>query len=294
LRRIETLRAREQNQQQSTHYEDQGEAAMAPDSLTAEETRVVEVLLEDWRDVFRCTAIHQAIERGGIPFSHESRLRIAEFLIGDAVASDLMRWAPATYVLTNDEKLIARRLLRLWREGGPILRPGVDEWRRSGMQLHEIEQAFETLVWLGFLRGGRGRYEISENAESFLSGIGFYFHEVVLPARGARFNTNCAPDFFLMTRAPLRERMLERVSERLAAGVGLAPSEGMSQKMLDAIRGVSTSGARKLQESGFYGSERAILKDACGWSDDPIRVTMDRGELVEIIPDTSWYLLGGG
>src|SRR5215467_6253931 len=89
---------------------------MTPQSLTVEEHRVVEVLLEDWRDLLRCTAIHQAMERVGIPFSHASRLRIAEFLNGDALASGLMRWAPATYVLTNDEKLIARRVVRLWRE----------------------------------------------------------------------------------------------------------------------------------------------------------------------------------
>jgi hypothetical protein len=96
---------------------------MACDSLTAEETRVVDVLLGDWRDLLRCTAIHQAMERVGIPFSHTSRLRIAEFLICDAAASGLMRWAPSVYVLTNDEKLLARGAVRLWRQGRPIPQP---------------------------------------------------------------------------------------------------------------------------------------------------------------------------
>jgi hypothetical protein len=117
---------------------------MAPDSLTAEEIGVVEVLLRDWRDLLRCTAIHQAMERVGLPFSHASRLRIAEFLIGDAVAGGLMRWAPSTYVLTNDEKLIARRAVRswTWREGTPISQPGDDEWQ-SGRDAEQIENAFK-------------------------------------------------------------------------------------------------------------------------------------------------------
>ena len=273
---------------------------MAPDSLTAEETRVVEVLLEDWRDVSRCTAIHQAMERVGLPFSHASRLRIAEFLIGDATASGLMRWAPSTYVLTNEEKLIARRLVRSRREGNPIPQPGDDEWRKSGRGAEQIEDAFKALAWLGFMRESGGRYEIAEDAESFLRGVGFYFHEVVLPERGERFNTNSAPDFFFMTNRPARERMLESVAERLRSVAAEGMSEkmleamGMSEKMLDAIRGVNTSGVRALQDSAFYGDERAILNDACGWSDEPIRVVMDHGELVEVTPDTAWYLLGGG
>jgi hypothetical protein len=84
--------------------------------------------------------------------------------------------------------------------------------------------------------------------------------------------------------------MLERVS----LGANSAPGEGMNQKMLDAIRGVNTSGAQALQASAFYGAERAILNDACGWSDEPITVVMDRGRFLEVTPDTTWYLLGGG
>jgi len=263
---------------------------MNASSLTAEEARVVEILRDDWLDLLRCTAIHQAMERGGISFSHASRIRIAEFLIADAECGGLMRWAPSTYVLTNREKLIARRAVRSWREGNPIPQPSHDEWRKSGWNAEQIEDAFKALAWLGFMGESGGRYEVAEDGESFLRGLGFHFHEVALPARGERFNTNCAPDFFIMTYRPARERMLERVSE----GAPSAAAEGMSEKMLDAIRGVNTSGARGLQDSAFYGDERAILNDACGWSDEPIRVVMGHGELVEATPDTTWYLLGGG
>jgi hypothetical protein len=263
---------------------------METTSLTAEERRAVEVLCEDWRDLLRCTAIHQAMERVALPFSHASRLRIAEFLIGDATASGLMRWAPSIYVLRNGEKLIARQVLRLVREGVPMPPPQGDEWRKLGLNAKEIEDAFDAMTWLGFMRKTDGRYDLAEGCESFLRGLGFYFHEVVLPARRERFNTNCAPDFFIMTCSPVRERMCERLSQ----GAGSAPREGMSEKMLDAVRDPNASGARPLTDSAFYGSERAILNDACGWSDQPIRIVMDHGKLVEIKPETTWYLLGGG
>jgi hypothetical protein len=68
----------------------------------------------------------------------------------------------------------------------------------------------------------------------------------------------------------------------------------MSQKMLDALRGRAASAARPLSESACYGDERAILNDACGWSDEPIKVVMDHGRLAEVTLGTTWYLLGGG
>jgi hypothetical protein len=263
---------------------------MDKNSLATEESRVVALLLEDWKDLLRCTAIHQAMTRLGVPFSHASRLRVAEFLLGDATASDLMRWALSVYVLTNDEKLIARRVLRLAREGLATPQPSEEEWRGLGWDAEQVEQAFETMTWLAFLRKTDGGYELAEGYERFLKGLGFYFHEVVLPARDERFNTNCAPDFFIMTNPPLRELMLKRISE----SPGSLATEGMSEKMLDAIRGVNASGARDLRDSGVYGNQRAILNDACGWSDEPIKVVMDHGNLIEVTPDTTWYLLGGG
>jgi hypothetical protein len=262
---------------------------MRTGQLTAEEARVVEILYDDWQDLLRCTAIHQAMERVGVPFSHANRLRVAEFLIGDATSAGLMRWAPAIYVLTNDEKLIARRLVRSWRGGSAIRQPGDDEWRESHWSAQQIEEAFKALVWLGFLRESRGQYEVAENAESFLRGIGFYFHEVVLTERDERFNTNCSPDFFIMTCSPVRDQFHSPAQLESATA-----AEGMSEKMVAAVRGVRTGGARALRDHGFYEAERAILNDACAWCDEPIRAVMDHGQLVEVKPETTWYLLAGG
>jgi hypothetical protein len=92
---------------------------------------------------------------------------------------------------------------------------------------------------------------------------------VSLPARSERFNTNCAPDFFIMTHRPTRQGLLERVT---VTDQACTVSEGMSQKMVDALRGGAASAVRPLSESAF-GEERAILNDACGWSGEPIGST---------------------
>jgi hypothetical protein len=96
-----------------------------------------------------------------------------------------MRWAPPTYALTNDEKLIARRVVRLWRQGMALPHPGEDEWRHSGRRTEQIEAAFNVLAWLGFMRKVGDRYEVAEGPESFLHGLGFSFHESA-PRSGSR------------------------------------------------------------------------------------------------------------
>jgi hypothetical protein len=260
-------------------------------SLTTQETRIVEILYEDWRELLRCTAIDQAMERAGEQFSHASRVRIAKFLLGDAKADALMRWEPAVYVPTNPEKLVARRILRGWHQRSVVPQPGDGDSEGFALSANRVAEAFETLAWLGLLQKTGGRYRLAANYASFVRGLGFYFHEVVLPARSERFNTNCAPDFFIMTHPRTRQRFLERAA---GGNPPIGVSEGMSEKMTNALRGVTTAAARPLLESASYEDEFAILNDACAWSDEAIRIVMDRGRLAEVTPAGTWYLLGGG
>lgn len=259
--------------------------------LTAQERRVVAILYGDWRDLLRCTTIDQAMERAGVSFSQESRLHIAEFLRRDPAAVKLMRWDLAAYVLTNEEKLFARLILRAAPSLGLIpdpedLAPPSADWSSAG-----IPRALETLEWAGFLRRSLGGYELAPDHARFLYGIGFHFHEVVLPDRSERFNTNCATDFFIMTHRPTRERALTQIK---ADSLPETAGEGMSQKMTDAIRAASRPGNSALAKSADYTSERAILNDACAWTAQPISIALDAGKIVEVTPDSTWYLRGGG
>jgi hypothetical protein len=59
--------------------------------LSLKERQAVHVLLQDWQDILRCTTIDQAMERVGIPFSHERRLAIAAFLLESTAVREAMR-----------------------------------------------------------------------------------------------------------------------------------------------------------------------------------------------------------
>ncbi len=260
-------------------------------NLTAQESRVVEILYDDWRDLLRCSTIDQAMERAGVSFSQQSRLRIAEFLRRDPAAVKLMRWDLAAYVLTNEEKLFARLILRTAPSLGLIpnpddLSPPSADWSSAG-----VPRWLETLEWMGFLRQSLGGYELAPDHTRFLYGIGFHFHEVDLPDRSERFNTNCATDFFIMTHRPTREHALAQIK---AGRFPDTAGEGMSQKMIDAIRANYHRGNSTLAHSADYTSERAILNDACAWTHEPIRIAMDGGKITQVKPDGAWYLRGGG
>jgi len=112
-------------------------------ALTAVENRIVGILYDDWRDLLRRTTIDQAIERAGVPCSHAQRLRILRFLLTSARAASLMRWEPAAYVLTNDEKLFARLILRT--EPPLDLIPDPEDLRAHGIDSSSagISQALE-------------------------------------------------------------------------------------------------------------------------------------------------------
>ncbi len=259
--------------------------------LTVQERRVVEILYDDWRDLLRCTTIDQAMERAGVPFSQESRLRIGDFLRHDPAAAKLMRWHLAAYGLTNDEKRFARLILRAAPFPGLIADPHNLAPPSAGWSSAAISQALETLEWMGFLRRSLGGYELAPDYARFLDGIGFYFHEVVLPDRSERFNRNCATDFFIMAHRPTRERALAQIK---AGSLPETAGAGMSQKMTDAIRAVSRPVNSALAKIADYTGERAILNDACAWTHELVRIVMDSGKIAEVTPDSAWYLRGGG
>jgi hypothetical protein len=263
-------------------------------ALNEEEKRVVEILYGDWPRLLRCTNIEQAMARAGMGFDHGSRLRIAEFVLADAHAKALMRWAPHTYVLTNSEKSIARQIMRRYQPGQPLSAPSaetppLDAWlRRANVR------TCDALRSVGFLRVEGGQYRLTDELERFREGLGLYFHEVELPERGERFNTNCVPDFFIMTHRPTRERAIKAMRSRgRDAPEAEGAVEGMSTKMMRAIRETRQGGNSALAIDR-YEDEIAVLIDACGWTDEPVRVVMERGRLAEVKPESAWHLVGDG
>jgi len=112
-------------------------------ALTAVESRIVGILYDDWRDLLRCTTIDQASRASGRAIFACSKTPILRFLLTSARAASLMRWEPAVYVLTNDEKLFARLILRT--EPPLDLIPDPEDLRAHGIDSSSagISQALE-------------------------------------------------------------------------------------------------------------------------------------------------------
>ena len=260
---------------------------MAKD-LSPKEQEVVQILLQDWQDLLRCTTIDQALDRIGVSFSHERRLAIAALLLENAEVREAMRWHPATYILTNDEKLIARTLLRHQKNLQP-LPSAADLAQALSLAEQRVREGLVALTWVGFLRKPEGQeVRLAPDYGQFLTGLGFHYHEVVLE-NGERFNTNCAPDFFIMVHKPLRQKVLTSLRE---GTLSQASSQvGMSAKMLEAIqKAVKTP----LWQGSMYEDQRAALNDSCGFSAERIRIVVEREQLREVSPENTWYLRGGG
>src|SRR5262249_17658279 len=245
------------------------------------------VLLHDWQDILRCTTIDQALERVGVPFRHARRLAFAASLLESPEIQEAMRWHPATYILTNDEKLLARALLRHAQHSQPLL-TAADIAQALSSAEETVREGLAALAWVGFLQADGEEVQLAPDDRSFLSGLGFYYHEVILE-NGERFNANCALDFFIMVHRPTRQKILDALREGRLPEV--ASPMGMSAKMVAAIQQ-----AAKVQAwSGvMYEDRRATPNDTCGFSAERIRIVVEKGQLHEVAPESTWYLRGGG
>lgn len=199
-----------------------------------------------------------------------------------------MRWHPATYILTNDEKLIARALLR-HEKNSPPLPAATDIAQALSLPEEKVREGLAVLAWVGFLRKTEVQeVHLASDYRQFLTGLGLYYHEVVLGS-GERFNTNCALDFFLMVHRPTRQKILDALREGALPEV--SSQMGMSAKMVAAIR--KTAPTQTWQER-LYEDQQATLYDTCGFSAERIRIVVERGQLRELSPENTWYLRGGG
>lgn len=257
-------------------------------NLSPKEQEAVHVLLQDWRDILRCTTIDQALERVGVPFSHERRLAISTLLLESTEIQEAMRWHPATYILTNEEKLVARALLKHEKDSQP-LPAAADIAQALSLSEQRVQEGLAVLAWVGFLCETKGQQaRLAPDYRQFLTGLGLYYHEVVLE-NGERFNTNCALDFFLIVHRPTRQKILDALREGALPEV--SSQMGMSAKMVAAIR--KTAQTQTWQER-LYEDQQATLYDTCGFSAERIRIVVERGQLRELSPENTWYLRGGG
>ncbi len=186
--------------------------------MTTTEEQVVGFLAAEWREGLRITTIPQALNRLGLPGDEDSRWRVARRLerawrgrLGlrrlwrglrelrtldrkgvaakirglarlSTLAGEARAWNPAVYILSNDEKLVARLILHAGR-----VPPAEDIDLRLGLGMGEAELALRTLTRLSFLVADGAWYRLAADSRRFLEGLGFNFHTVTLEG-GEQFN----------------------------------------------------------------------------------------------------------
>ncbi len=174
-------------------------------NLSPEEMRIVEYLIEDWKKRYRVTNIKQGIEAFGLAYQNEMRMRISSYLkvvyARSAIFSErLKKWGPETFILTNEEKLVARCLLLNFKRFRTL--PMKTEIEQAvDLDQEQVNIALDVLYWLGFIDKYRNcdplKNRLSRNYEKFLQGLGFTFHTVTLE-NGIKFNVQCSADALIL------------------------------------------------------------------------------------------------
>ncbi len=249
--------------------------------LSPGERVILEILRDDWRDLFRCTTLDQAMARLDMPVTAEVRCRLATALLAAPDLREGMRWHPSTYILSNDEKVLARVMLHT---AGSTEVPTLEDLARlAAVDLNTVREGLTMLTWLGFLTRDRGHLRLAAAYRNFLCGLGLGFHELIVDGR-ERFNVTCFFDFLLLVHPRYRAAELAR-PRRYAF-----QQPGMTASMAAALQATP----RERLVSRPLDDRRVTLRTVCAHCAERLTVRAEAGELVDVDPPEARYVRGGG
>ncbi len=251
--------------------------------LSAQERCVLETLRADWQDVLRCTTLDQGMTRIGMPATGEARRRLAEVLLPDPDLRKGMRWHPLIYLLTNDEKALARAILHGARA---VEVPSLEDLaQQAAVSPKTVREGLEMLGWTGFLIRECGHLRIAAQYQHASPGkeLGLGFHELTIDAR-EQFNVNCFFDFLMLVDPRYRAAELARPRTHVR------PYPGMTSLMVAALQATPREGLvlRPLDD------RHVTLRTLCARCVERVTVEARSGRVVSVEPHDAWYLRGGG
>lgn len=156
-------------------------AAAEEGDLSADAQGVVDYLLEDWGKQFRSTSISLAMANLGMEPDDALRLDIGRhFRAHPELANNLKFWGANNYILSNDEKLIAKYLLNTFRDEERL--PGLTELAEA-VVLTEAETAARLafLADAGLLNRSADNqlnYALADGYKVFGGPLRYNFHTV--------------------------------------------------------------------------------------------------------------------
>ncbi len=153
----------------------------APADLSAEGRKVVDYLFKDWQEQSSAMTIPQAVANLGMKPDDALRLQIIDYLRANLdQASNLRYWGPNNYLLTNDEKLIAKFLLNTHRDENRLPRRR-EISSRVNIPEREIADRLAFMAQAGFLNAIEDQalgYALAEGAGQWGGPLRHGFHTV--------------------------------------------------------------------------------------------------------------------
>ena len=153
----------------------------ASTALSSEGQKVVGYLLADWQERFRSTTIPHAMANLGMKTSDDLRLEIIRHLRNNpGLAQNIRFWGANNYLLTNEERRIAKYLLNTNRDEDRL--PDIRELSAGlGGGERELRGRLAFLAKAGLLATSETEplgYELTEDAEQWGGPLRHNYHTV--------------------------------------------------------------------------------------------------------------------
>jgi len=168
-------------------------AASDQGQLNAQEQRVIDYLVNDWGQDFSVTSVDIAMGALKVEQSDETRFRIGNYIKTHPELHEIIRrWGWVTLVLTPDEKLIARALIKAERDGKQT--PSTSELANAvGVSEAQVKRGLNMLERYEILKkdssAGKAGYRVMSHYIKWEPRLDFVFHKISLD-NGRQFNVN--------------------------------------------------------------------------------------------------------
>ena len=150
-------------------------------SLSAQGQKIIDYLVEDWNGKFHSTTIPHAMENLGLPVDDGLRLEIIAHLRANPKLSRNLRfWGANNFLLTNNERRMAKLLLNAWRDSQDL--PTLKSASKTlGLTEKEVAAMLAFMAESGFLAAdgdsGLG-YSLAEDAALWGGPLRHNYHTI--------------------------------------------------------------------------------------------------------------------
>lgn len=155
--------------------------AMAAQELSADARRIVDEIVDQWAGKFRSTDISLAMSALGISANDDLRLEVGEHLRANTgLARPLRTWGANNYILSNDEKVIAKYLMSFFENEKQMPTLG-EVAEASEVPQEDLSARLEFMARAGLLKKSDDTdigFSLGEDYEKWGGPLRYNFHTV--------------------------------------------------------------------------------------------------------------------